>query len=106
MLLRENLHAVWDSSILDYDDSNPARLPTTLESKIAGRNKANWVHHTVEDWALEGRKIAQQIAYGDLPSGPTADLEQSYEDAAAPAEEFQLEKAGVRLASILNKALK
>ena len=43
--------------------------------------------------------------YGDLPKGPTPNLEKSYEDAAVPAEEVQLEKAGVRLASISNKAL-
>ena len=33
-------------------------------------------------------------------------MEQSYEDAAAPAEEVQLEKAGIRLAGILNEAVK
>jgi hypothetical protein len=102
----ESLHAVWGSGILDHDDSNAERLAATLEGRITLSNKANWVHSTVEDWALEGHKIAQQIAYGDLPSGPTSDLEQSYEDVAAPAEEVQLEKAGVRLANILNEALK
>jgi hypothetical protein len=101
----ENLHEVWDSGILDHDDSNPERLAATLEGRITDSNKVKWVHGTVEDWALEGHKIAQQIAYGDLPSGSTPDLEQSYEDAAAPLVEIQLEKAGVRLASILNEAL-
>jgi hypothetical protein len=50
-----------------------------------------------------GPEIAQRIAYGNLASGLAPDLEQSYEDAAAQAEEVQLEKAGVRLAIILTR---
>jgi hypothetical protein len=101
----ENLHEVWDSGILDHDNSNPEKLATELERRITDSDKANWIHGTVEDWALEGHKIAQQIAYGNLPGGPTPDLGQAYEDAAAPVVEVQLEKAGIRLASILNEAL-
>jgi len=102
----ENLHAVWDSGILDHDDPNPEGLAAKLEGRITASNRINWEQGTVEDWALEGHKIAQQIAYGRLPSGPTRDLGQSYEDAAAPVVEIQLEMAGVRLASILNGALR
>ena len=72
----------------------------------ASANIINWEQGTVEDWALEGHKIAQQIAYRNLPTGSTPDLEQGYEDAAAPVVGIQLEKAGVRLASILNGVLR
>ena len=83
-----------------------ARVAATLEKKITASDRATWVQGTVEDWLLEGHKIAQQIASGDLPSGPTPDLEQSSEDGSVPAVEIQLEKAGVRLASILNGGLR
>jgi hypothetical protein len=102
----ENLHEVWDSSILSRDDPSPQSLAEKLEGKISASNKSDWSLGTVDGWALESHKIAQQTAYGDLPNGLTPGLGQRYEDASAPAEETQLERAGIRLASILNEVLR
>lgn len=101
----ENLHAVWDTGILSRDDPSPESLAAKLESAVSDSNKSQWTQGTPEDWALETHQLAQQIAYANLPQGDLPELGQSYEDVGMPAEETQLEKAGVRLAGIINGSL-
>jgi hypothetical protein len=55
---------------------------------------------------MEGRRLAQTVAYGDLGSENPAPITDVYERHAKPAIELQLEKAGVRLAYLLDTALK
>ena len=50
--------------------------------------------------------MAETVAYGDLGSGNPAPITDAYERHREPAIEFQLEKSGVRLAYLLDTALK
>ena len=50
--------------------------------------------------------MAQTVAHGDLGSRNPAPITDAYERQAAPVIELQLEKAGVRLAYLLDTALK
>jgi hypothetical protein len=54
---------------------------------------------------MEGHQLAQIVAYGDLGGESPASITAAYERQADPVVELQLEKAGVRLAHILNEAL-
>ena len=58
---------------------------------------------TIEDWVIEGHRLAQTVAYGDLGSEV---IDPAYQRQADPVIELQLEKAGVRLAFLLNAALR
>jgi hypothetical protein len=60
----------------------------------------------IEDWVLEGHRLAQTVAYGDLGSENPSPITPAYERQADPVIELQLEKAGVRLAYLLNGTLK
>jgi hypothetical protein len=58
---------------------------------------------TAEQWAGQSHDIAVELIYGKLPH--TGTLSDSYENAALPVVNEQLEEAGIRLAVVLNHVL-
>jgi hypothetical protein len=99
-----NLHALWDSGLL-RDMPAEDRLFARLSAAITPDQVANWSKGTVEQWAGESFQAAQTTVYGLLPkvgNGRTIQLGERYEQMVEPLLEQQLEKAGVRLAAILN----
>ena len=101
----DNLHWVWDTGLLEHISRNPEALAAELESRITPQDRAEWVQGSIEDWVLEGHRLAQRVAYGDLGGGNPAMITPAYEHEADPVIETQLEKAGVRLAYLLNSDL-
>jgi hypothetical protein len=77
-------------------------LARELESRITPQDRAEWTKGTIEDWVMEGHRLAQTVAYGDLGSDSPAPITSACEDQADPVIELELEKAGVRLAYLLN----
>jgi nuclease S1 len=99
-----NLHALWDSGLLRTMPGED-HLLTTLNQAITPEQVANWSGGTVEQWAGESFHAAQATVYGPLPAvekGQAVPLDEWYEQMVEPVLEQQLEKAGVRLAAILN----
>jgi hypothetical protein len=77
-------------------------------SKESAKHAQKWAKGTVEDWAEQSHKIAQKITYGKLPKEPAGTpepIDASYEKKADPVIQLQIEKAGARLARVLNEAL-
>jgi len=97
----DNLHWVWDTGLLDHINRKPEALAAELESTITPEDRAEWTKGTIEDWVIEGHRLAQTVAYGDLGSQNPTPITPTYE----PVIELQLQKAGVRLAYLLNAAL-
>ncbi len=101
-----NLHSLWDSSLL-------GKLPKeddlfTVYSAESIKHAKKWDKGTVEDWAEQNHKIAQKIVYGKLPkvaTGTPEPIDAAYEKRADPVIQQQIEKAGARLAYLLNQAL-
>ncbi|HLY61663.1 MAG TPA: S1/P1 nuclease [Terriglobia bacterium] len=100
-----NLHAVWDGGILRREKVYGLKLASDLNGRITPAEKTAWARGSIEDWAMEGHALAVQVAYGRLPHEATPNLGDDYFNAALPVVELQIEKAGVRLASILNRTL-
>ena len=100
-----NLHAIWDGGIIRREKEWGAQLAATLESRITPEQRAAWVRGSVEDWAMESHALAVKVAYGKLPPGATPNLGDDYVNATLPVVEEQIEKAGIRLAHLLNEAL-
>jgi nuclease S1 len=98
-----NLHALWDSGILRREKLYGLRLAAELNSRITPAEKTAWARGGVEDWAMEGHALAVQVAYGKLSHEATPILGDDYFNAALPVVELQIEKAGIRLANILNQ---
>jgi hypothetical protein len=102
----DNLHWVWDTGLLQHITRDPEALAAQLESRITPQERADWTKGTLADWVMEGHRLAQTVAYGDLGSENPAPITDAYERHAEPPVELQLEKSGVRLAYLLDTALK
>jgi nuclease S1 len=44
----------------------PQALAAELERRITPQDRAEWKKGTIEDWAMEGHRLAQRVAYGGL----------------------------------------
>jgi hypothetical protein len=105
-----NLHSAWDSILLGLrgidEESYAADLLRDLSANPLPAESIDPVK-----WALEGHDVAERVVYaypgfdrGAPPSG-VARLDASYQKQAAPVIDRQLQRAGARLATILNEAL-
>ena len=101
----DNLHWLWDTGLLQHINRNPAALAVELESRVTTQDQAEWQKGSIEDWVMEGHRLAQTVAYGDLSNENPAPITSAYERQADPVVELQLEKAGVRLAYLLDANL-
>jgi hypothetical protein len=100
------LHWVWDTGLLQHISRNQAALAAELESRITPQDQAEWQKGSIEDWVMEGHRLAQTVAYGDLSNDNPSPITPEYERQAEPVIELRLEKAVVRLAHLLNDALR
>jgi hypothetical protein len=75
--------------------ATPTRSLRTWRVGITPQERAEWTKGTIEDWVLEGHRLAQTVAYGDLGTENPAPISAAYEKGADAIVEIQLEKAGV-----------
>jgi S1/P1 Nuclease len=109
-----NLHAAWDTCLVLRavgDDANQAA--TELLKTITPARMEGWTHSEPMDWANESFAIAEQVqtkycvrqgASCDQPAGKET-IDDAYIVANVPVVREQLQKAGVRLAHLLDAAL-
>ncbi|MGO8919847.1 MAG: S1/P1 nuclease [Stellaceae bacterium] len=99
-----NLHALWDSGMLAVAGIGDERAyALRLVKSIPPARLVQWRGGTTADWGNESYGIARLI-YGG--SHEARALQLFYEEDFLPVVNVQLEKAGVRLAAMLNAALK
>jgi hypothetical protein len=128
-----NLHAVWDTAILerDMEGADPAEYAEFLDRSFSAVSEAwqkSGIH--VEDWAWESHDLAESFVYGELvPKDPIEPhvpihscsddnnvgerllrmhffIGENYQELAAPIVEERVTQSGIRLAMILNDAAK
>jgi hypothetical protein len=101
-----SLHAMWDWGILEPAVQGDERgYAMRLNHEITAEEAADWQRGTLIDWANESYRIARDRIYSEMrPS--TVSLEFADGSAFLPIVNQQLEKAGVRLAAVLNQALR
>ncbi|HEY5409637.1 MAG TPA: S1/P1 nuclease [Caulobacteraceae bacterium] len=105
-----NLHAYWDIAVLEPLGRDPAAAARALEGEITPAKRAAWAKGTPTDWARESYAIAKGSVYtigsavGCGASRVPIHLSAAYQEHAQAVAKVQLEKAGVRLAAILNRA--
>jgi hypothetical protein len=102
---RTNLHAVWDTGILaPAVQADERGYALRLVRDITPEKITAWQAGSTIDWANESHAVAVTVIYGRLPH-EAGTLPADYENASLPVVNGQLERAGVRLAGILNQAL-
>jgi hypothetical protein len=104
-----NLHHYWDTEFVNLLETDAKSIASDLIGHISKEQVRNWQSRSPADWAVETFEIAKADAYGRLPepSGRnTYRLTVEYVTAATDDVAQQLSKAGVRLAFVLNNALR
>lgn len=102
------LHAAWDTQILLHNKGNQRILDYSrgLNQQITPERIQAWAKGTAEDWANESHRVAVEQVYKGVPAdGDPPKLDAEYVRRAEPVVEEQLQRGGVRLATILNRAL-
>ena len=110
-----SLHGVWDEHLVNELVANRKTKDVVreLQGEITREQVGDWMHGDVLRWANDSYWIARKKAYRwsngeNLPykwTGPGMDLTSAnYIDAQMPIVRVQLQKAGVRLAGLLNSA--
>lgn len=102
------LHGFWDTQFVVKLGSDPIAVGDALAAKITVAQVATWSSGTPASWSKEAFLVAKTQVYGKLPkpagSGTYA-LPAAYVKASTPVVSLQLSRAGVRLATVLNRAL-
>jgi hypothetical protein len=107
-----NLHSEWDRMLADEAiDAAPGGVAGLALAASDANNKLRWQTGSASTWARESWALSRKIAYGEpaatrcsVPSS-TVDVGGRYVAAAVPVVQIQIERAGVRLAVLLNAAL-
>ncbi len=98
-----NLHSLWDSALLARMGSQDQLV--TVWSQDSARHARKWSKGSIEQWAEQSHKAAQKVIYKKLPAGNPVVVTAAYEKTADSLIREQIEKAGARLATVLNQTL-
>jgi len=122
----KNLHSIWDGEVIEhrygwklgpnfsFDHDAIRKAAAAIDKKIAAHSRKTWLAQgasanlgaEVKGWANWSHGLAAP-AYANLPASPRPPgWEKGYQAYAWPVVKVQLSAAGVRLAGILNQALK
>jgi hypothetical protein len=106
-----NLHAVWDSSLVDEEQLSFTELAAKLERHLSNQNVLDWWDLNPRDWIRESAEIRDTLypsvskpAKGKKRGRRRAvpELSYAYVYKVTPVMERRLSQAGVRLAAYLN----
>ena len=109
-----NLHAVWDSALVDDEQLSFTELAAKLERHTSSQNIIAWWDINPRDWISESARYRDTLypTAADKPRPPAdkkkskeplvPDLSYSYVYKFTPLMEQRLSQAGVRLAAYLN----
>ena len=111
-----NLHAAWDSAMVDEEQLSFTELAAKLERHISDHDVIEWWDINPRDWISESAEVRDSLypTAADMPKPPNGakvkkskapvvpDLSYSYVYRFTPVMERRLSQAGVRLAAFLN----
>ncbi len=97
-----NLHSVWDGKLIDYEKYSYTEYADILNIVSKDRKK-ELRRGSLEDWLFETYTYANEI-YSSVSDGEKLMYEYSYKYKSVV--EIQLQRAGLRLAAVLDMVLK
>jgi hypothetical protein len=110
-----NLHSYWDSTVVAAISPDPYRVAEILKARLTQSQTQTWAADAnPASWANDAYAVARRTVYNQAlidacehgRAQGTVVLSPAYEQAATNAAAVQLAKAGVRLAALLNGALR
>ena len=109
---RNNLHLIWDGYLAERAISTPPAEAAGLLSGVGADERATLSGGTVEDWSRESWEVARRVTYGAHAADPCQDrdsravLDATKIEAAIPVVRQQVLRGGLRLARLLDEALR
>jgi hypothetical protein len=108
-----NLHAVWDVHLVRRVIADRHGEHAWIAAPMSEAQRAAWSAGSVPDWVAETHALARDVAYAALPVPVSCSqkitgvvtIDQAYYSRVAPVIGAQIQKAGVRLARLLNETL-
>ena len=99
------LHRVWDRDLIFLKGESQLQFARQLNRSITPENKKQWVGGTPDDWSNESRALVLDFGYR-LQFSDRRELSPGYICEGQAIVEKQLQRAGIRLAEMLNRLLK
>lgn len=96
---KTNLHALWDSKLVDNEKYSYTEYATIL-NVLTKNERKNLQAGDLEDWLYDSHILSNYI-YSNIK--PDEDLSYNYNYKMRPIVDGQLQKAGLRLAKLLNE---
>ena len=100
---RSNLHRVWDEDMVAALGPDPGAVAGGIEAGLASQDKAKMAAGTPADWANESFSVAAKEIYARIPSHGPVRLPRDYARRENAVVRLQLARAGIRLATLLNR---
>lgn len=121
-----NLHRMWDTNIIEhalglhmgphfsFDRTATRAIAARMDASIGHAERVRWsppmvlgnIGPDAVRWSDHAHALARKVAYGNLPDRRRPGWSAPYQEKAWPLVKTQLEAAGVRLADVLNAALR
>lgn len=96
---RTNLHAVWDGSLINNEKYSYTEY-TAILNRISSKEKKEIQKGAIADWFFDTYQITNEI-YSSIKNGDKLSYDYPYKYKTTV--ELQLQRAGLRLAAILNQ---
>ena len=98
-----NLHFFWDTNLVDLETGTEQEIVRRLIANLTEEQRLKWSTGDPTQWTNESLKLVRSHAYN---IGPSGELSDDYVENARPIVRIRLAQAGLRLAWLLNTALK
>ena len=109
---RMNLHGIWDGYLAERAISAPPGGARGIMAGIGAKQRRALGRGTVLDWSRESWAVSKTFAYGAVmgdPCGPPSGIvtfDEAHIRALEPVVRLQITRAGLRLARLLDRALR
>ncbi len=98
-----NLHFFWDTNLVELETGTEQEIARRLIANLTEELRLKWSTGDPTQWTNESLKLVRSHAYN---IGPSNELSDDYVEKARPIVRIRLTQAGLRLAWLLNTALK
>jgi hypothetical protein len=98
-----NLHFFWDTNLVEMERGNAEEIAKRLTANLTEKERLKWQAGDPKQWTDESLTLVRSHAYN---IGSSVELSDDYVEKARPIVRTRLAQAGVRLAWLLNIALK
>jgi hypothetical protein len=98
-----NLHFFWDTNLVELEKGNEEEVAKRLTANLTEEERRKWQAGDPAQWTNESLILVRSHAYD---TGGSIELSDDYVEKARSVVRTRLAQAGIRLAGLLNSALK